>query len=318
MRIVLCTDANNQTVTSLVRRTLDLVDSRPDLTLVGFVTTRPGSFTTTRFSEARRWVRRVGVAAANSDARPFRQTMTRRMRLDLFGLARARDIPVLVPAAGDPSDPAFVAMLVERLQPDVALSYYCYRIWRAPLLDALPQAVNYHDGRLPAYRGVGATSFPIYDGAPESGFSFHRMTYGVDEGPVLVDGAVPIADEPLGGVSRRKADAAAAALPHVLDQIVMVGPGTPQTGPGRYHSTRDLLACVQVPEPRELTAEELLRRLRAFGTVHITIDGRRWPVTRVREGRHGHLTFPVADGRWLTADRVRRLPPRLGGAPLPG
>ncbi|MBM3660781.1 MAG: hypothetical protein FJW95_14955 [Actinobacteria bacterium] len=316
MRIIICTDANNQAVATLVRRTLALVDERPGLEVVGFMTTRPHAFTSTRVREARRWARRVAVAAVDPSTRAVWSALTRRTRIDLFGLARARRVPVLVPPTGDPSDPDFVTTLVERLGPDVALSYYCGRIWRASLLDALPQAVNYHDGTVPEYRGVGATSFSIYDGAPESGFTFHRMTIGIDEGPVLVAGAVPVGDQALAAIDRRKVEAAADALPRVLDRIVTADPGTPQVGSGGYHSARDVLACIHVTHPDAVSAEELGRRVRAFGTVHLTIDGERWPVTRVREGRHGPLAFRVADGRWMSADRVRGLPPRFGGPPF--
>jgi len=82
------------------------------------------------------------------------------------------DIPVLVPSGGNPNAHGFVERLCEQTRAEVALSYYCGTIWRTDLLRAFNQAVNYHDGYLPWYRGVGATSFSIYNGEQESGFTF--------------------------------------------------------------------------------------------------------------------------------------------------
>lgn len=313
MRIVIFTDANNATATALVRATLRVVDRRADLELAGFVTSRPEALRSTRVADARRWARRVAVVAFDPGTRG---ELTVRNRMDLGRLARARGVPLLVPPPPGLNDPAFVARLVDTLRPDAALSYFCTRIWKAPLLEAIPTAVNFHDGRLPDYRGCGATAFSIFEDAGESGFTFHHMIAGIDEGPILVDGAVAIGDRGLTAVERAKAAAAVAVVPEVIDRMTMRDPGRPQTGSGSYFSRADLRAAMQVPDPGALTADELVHRIRAFGWVYVTLDGARWPVTRVRAGRHGRFTFRTADGAWMRVDRVLGLPVRLAH-PLP-
>jgi methionyl-tRNA formyltransferase len=216
-----------------------------------------------------------------------------------------------VPPAEGINDPGFVERLVTTLRPDVGLSCYCTGIWKTPLLEALPQSVNYHDGLLPAFRGVAATSFSIYHGAPQSGFTFHRMTAGIDEGPILVQGAVPVGTRSFAQVDRAKATAAVRALPDVVDAIVTREPGRAQVGPASYFSGRDLVAVRAVPDPGTVPAEELARRIRAFGRVYLAFDGVTWPVTRIRPGRRGRFAFRDPVGEWWTADRIRGLPVRL-------
>lgn len=308
MRIAIFTDANNGTARSLIRATLHLIDARADLECCGFVTSRPDAFRSSRGEEVRRWARRVAVAAF--DPRTASR-LTRRMRIDLHRVARERGIPLLSPGPAGLNDPGFVARVADTLRPDVALSYYGRTIWKAPLLAALPQAVNYHDGLLPEFRGVGATSFSIYRGAAESGFTFHRMVEAIDAGPILVQGAVPIGRRAFLEVDRAKTAAAVAALPAVLDRIVAHDPGRAQTGPGSYFSYREMTEIVHVTDPDTVTTAELERRIRAFEEIRLTLDGAAWPVTRVRPGRHGPLTFRTADGSWCSADRVLGLPPRF-------
>ena len=308
MRILLFTDANNGTSTALVRALLRLGDARADVDVCGIVTSRPEALRSSRWSEARRWARRAVVATF--DPRTAWQ-ITRRTRMNLLATARARGIPVLVPPAAGVNDPGFIARLVATLQPDVGFSCYCTRIWKAPLLEAFPQAVNYHDGLLPAFRGVAATSFSIYQGASRSGFTYHRMSPAIDAGPILVEGSVPVGMRSFAQVDRAKATAAVRALPDAVDAIVARAPGRPQVGPAGYYSARDLGEVAAVPEPGVVTAEDLARRVRAFGVVRLTLDGTVWPVTRIRPGRRGQLAFRTRGGAWCTADRVRGLPVRL-------
>jgi methionyl-tRNA formyltransferase len=308
MRIVLFTDANNATSTALVRALFRLADDRHDLVVCGVVTSRPAVYRSSVRSEARRWARRALVAAA--DPRTAWQ-LTRRQRMDLVATAAARGIPVLVPGSRGINDPEFVEELMTTLRPDAGLSCYCTSIWRAPLLQALPQAVNYHDGLLPAFRGVAATSFSIYLGAPQSGFTFHRMTAGIDEGPILAQGAVPVGARSFAQVDRAKSAAAVRALPDVVTAVVNRDPGRAQVGRASYFSRRDLVALRAVRDPGTVTGDDVARRIRAFGRVYLPFEGEAWPVTRIRPGRHGRFAFRDARGEGWTADRVRGLPIRM-------
>lgn len=317
MRLVIFTDLNNFTTTALIRATLRSVDRRDDFELCGFVTSRPDRFRRHRWRNLRRFVRRLAVAAANLGT-PARLThLARRTRIDLFQVARARAIPVLTPPPAGINDPVFVAEVLGATGADVALSYYCTQIWKRELLGAFDHAVNYHDGFLPWYKGVAATSFSLYHGEPTTGFTFHRMTEGIDAGPILVQGSVTTGDHTMfAEADRRKVAAGVAALPRVLDLIAAGDPGTPQTDAGSYFSGRDLRDVFNVRSPSGLTTTELQRRIRAFGSVRVTIDGVEWPVTRVRPGRPGDaFTFVTADGSYCTADRIRGLPARFARTP---
>ena len=94
---------------------------------------------------------------------------------------------------------AFVHRALPGLRADFALSLICLQIFRAPLLAAFQRAINYHPGALPAYRGLNPTAWSLYRGEALTGFSYHLMTEGIDQGPVVVSGAVPVAS---GGVCR--------------------------------------------------------------------------------------------------------------------
>jgi len=158
--------------------------------------------------------------------------------------------------------------------------------------------------------GVKATSFSISAGEARSEFTFHRMTAGVDEGLILVEGSLPV--DP--GVSLRSvmhatAHAAPAALPLLLDRVAAGEPGTPQSGPAGYFSRADAEAIMAVPRPQELTADELRRRARAFGTVKVTIAGAPVPVTRFGPATpECPLAIRTRDGAVLEPDRIAGLP----------
>jgi hypothetical protein len=75
------------------------------------------------------------------------------------------------------------------------------------------------------------------------------MTEGIDAGPILVQGAVDVDERSaLVEVERRKATAAAAALPRALDLIAAGDPGDPQVGAGSYFSERDYRARIDLAE----------------------------------------------------------------------
>jgi methionyl-tRNA formyltransferase len=59
------------------------------------------------------------------------------------------------------------------------------RILREPLLEATPLGViSCHPGRLPAYRGCTCPEWAVFNDDPICN-TVHRMTAGIDEGPVL-------------------------------------------------------------------------------------------------------------------------------------
>jgi methionyl-tRNA formyltransferase len=314
MRALIFTDVNSPVSAALVLETLRICRLRRDIEICGIVTSAPARFRSSRGRDALRVGRRILVRATSREARVGIRTPM----LNLGRVERRTAIPVLVPPDGNPNDPRFLALLDEHIRPDVALSYFYLRIFRPALLARFDQAVNFHDGLLPRHRGLLATSFSIYEGDAYTGFTFHRMTVDVDCGPILLQGSVPIlAREAVDAVRRRQTAAARAALPQVLELIAAAAPGRPQIGQGSYHSQREAWSMTHLERPTDVTGDELARRLRAFGLLHIRIDGGEYPVTRLRtagsngSSAAGSLSFATADGVRLAVDRLAGLPVRL-------
>jgi methionyl-tRNA formyltransferase len=144
-----------------------------------------------------------------------------------------------VPPARNVNDDAFVGRTLPGLRVDFALVMACLQVFREPLLAALPQAVDYHNGALPAYRGIGATAWSAYRGEPATGISYHRMTPGIDAGPIVIAGEIPVVRATSAAVLEwTKSSLAAAAAGRVLDALVRGDPGVPQTGPGLTRGVR--------------------------------------------------------------------------------
>ena len=77
---------------------------------------------------------------------------------------------------------------------DYLFSIVNYRIVPRELLQIpLRLAINYHDGPLPRYGGVRATTWAIMNGETEHGITWHVMTEQIDGGDILKQHNFPIA-----------------------------------------------------------------------------------------------------------------------------
>lgn len=82
--------------------------------------------------------------------------------------------------------------LVSRFAPDFILNAGTPRILKQSLLDASPIGViNVHPGLLPMFRGCSCVEWAVLLDEP-LGLSVHRMTLGIDEGPVLMTRIMPL------------------------------------------------------------------------------------------------------------------------------
>ncbi|MPZ99056.1 MAG: hypothetical protein GEU80_06900 [Dehalococcoidia bacterium] len=223
-------------------------------------------------------------------------------------IAEVQDVPLLVPPRLQVNHPAFREEL-RALGVDLGLSLYCGQVFRPPLLALFEGGVaNFHNGLLPEYRGLGATAWSIYNGEERTGFTFHWMSPGIDEGAVLLRDSVAVTPErsaPSLEVAKTRA-----AIPHlreVLRCMVAGEPGVPQGDGGRYFSAQDHAVMREVDDPAARTSDELLRRLRAFGSLTITLD-RPYSVTELARvapgGRRPRLAFIAADGVLLAPTRI--------------
>ena len=307
MRLLIFSDSNTPIPANTILATLRAADEHPDLEVCGFVSKHPQRFKRfTPVARARRTTRRALVAAVNHE--PLRRRNKRR-RIDT-SVFTDRGIPVIHPHDGNVNSEDFLERLDRELKPDVGLSYYFGTIFKGPLLERLPQAVNLHPALLPRYRGLRSIEFARYHGESATGLTFHRMAEGIDTGPVLVQKRVAIeSDESLLSLTARIAIVAAAAVPELLDLVRSNAPGEPQSGEASYFSVGDSHRLYTVTNPSDIAYHELQRRLDAFGALRMTIDGCALRVTRLRRAREGaRLAFRTADGMTVAPDRVDGLP----------
>jgi methionyl-tRNA formyltransferase len=81
---------------------------------------------------------------------------------------------------------------LRRLGADVAVSLENALIEEATF--SLPEhgTINVHHGAVPEYRGGPPVFWELADGRHRVGFTVHRIDSGIDTGPVLAEGEVPI------------------------------------------------------------------------------------------------------------------------------
>ena len=123
-------------------------------------------------------------------------------RLTAGGLARARaaGIETLVLehrefASRDLYDAELAAALKSHQVSLVCLAGFM-RLIGAPLLDAFPNAIlNIHPSLLPAFPGVDAQRQALEHGVRISGVTVHLVTGELDNGPIVMQAAVPVLDD---------------------------------------------------------------------------------------------------------------------------
>ena len=119
-----------------------------------------------------------------------------------LSIAGARGIPIETPPTGEPrtrlspdAEAAWVARLREHDVDTVLLAGFM-RILHAPVLDAFSgRVLNIHPSLLPAFAGVDAIGQAWRHGARVTGCTVHLVTAGIDEGPILMQSAVPVLDD---------------------------------------------------------------------------------------------------------------------------
>lgn len=125
--------------------------------------------------------------------------------------AEALGLPVRFPASLK-RDAAAQAAFAE-LDLDVAV-VAAYGLILPPLVLAAPLlgCVNVHASLLPRWRGAGPIQAAILAGDSESGVTIMRMEAGLDTGPILLQGRVPITPQTTAGTLHDELAALGAAL----------------------------------------------------------------------------------------------------------
>ena len=122
-------------------------------------------------------------------------------RPDAAGLARAKAAGVEAIYVNsreysdrDAFDGAIVDILRERQVGLVCLAGFM-RLVGPRLLDAYPQAIlNIHPSLLPSFRGLDAQRQAIDHGVRVTGATVHLVTADLDDGPIVLQAAVPVLD----------------------------------------------------------------------------------------------------------------------------
>ena len=310
-RVVIFCNSASWVPSILIRGTLAALASHDDLKLVAICIPQPQPFARMLW----RHIRERAFFTTRSLSEPaLKQRHTIPVPINLNKWARRFGFRVIIPPEGNINHPHFIARLRNDIRPTIALSFYCLQKFSPNLLEVFRHAINYHNGLLPGYRGLKATAWSVYQGDKETGFTFHRMGKELDEGPILVQGAVPVSpDSSTVDLDLEKAITAANYIPQVLRMVVDGYPGEPQSGKDRYFSRADYVAVTKIPDPSSLSIAELTTRLRAFGGLRIRIGNRWHKATKIRKVperfcNKGQCCFRTSDGVMVEPLRLRNLP----------
>jgi phosphoribosylglycinamide formyltransferase-1 len=122
-------------------------------------------------------------------------------RAEAAGLRRAREagIEAVYVSPRDHADrnayDAALATLLRERQIDLVCLAGFMRLVGSPLLDAFPERVlNIHPSLLPAFPGLHAQRQAIEHGVRVSGATVHLVTSALDDGPIVLQAAVPVLD----------------------------------------------------------------------------------------------------------------------------
>lgn len=240
----------------------------------------------------------------------------RAMSQDLYSIGKRYNIEVIVPPDRNINAPRFIKYLQDRYNPTFALSFGCPQIFGNSLLCIFKAALNNHNGLLPGYRGWAATEWSIYNNENTTGFSYHTMTPEVDVGPVLCTGRVPIGNRSLNQIQLEKYELATTLLEDALKALLNGAPGTNQIGKGQRFGRKETQKITDINEPSHITWPELQRRLRAFGSIWLTLNGEAFMVTKCKRlaakmEMNRTNRFITKDGVPVAATRFAWLPFQL-------
>lgn len=152
--------------------------------------------------------------------------------------------------------------IIRKYSPDLILNHMPQRI-KLPLIQIPPKGiVNIHPAILPDYQGMGSNLWPLIDGFPYHGASFHYITSEeIDVGPVIAAVRYPIrkGDSVL-SLNVNSRIVAAHLINHVIGRFTNNGSvgARPQTG-GIYH---------------KLPGKDALKKMKDKGHDYISGDDR--------------------------------------------
>ncbi|MDO8302358.1 MAG: bifunctional UDP-4-amino-4-deoxy-L-arabinose formyltransferase/UDP-glucuronic acid oxidase ArnA [Sedimentisphaerales bacterium] len=145
-------------------------------------------------------------------------------------LAASKGIPIFAP--DDINHPMWVEK-IKAMKPDIMFSFYYRNVIKKPLLDIPSKGcLNLHGSLLPAYRGRCPINWVLVNGETETGVTLHYMTPRPDDGDIVTQKQILIADDDTAKTLHLKSAQASAVL---LDEILPLikkgkAPRSPQDG----------------------------------------------------------------------------------------
>lgn len=115
--------------------------------------------------------------------------------------------------------------IVERHPADLLVSVSCPQIIRKKVLDRFPRGgINVHSAPLPRYRGLMPAFWTLYHGETETAVTVHRLADKLDNGAILLQRPVAVAEDETWESLVRKTKAAAGEA--LLEAIAALEKGT--------------------------------------------------------------------------------------------
>lgn len=306
-RLLLVTDETQFIPPLMVPELLKCIERREDFKLVAVCLTTPRSVSElVRGWWTKRFERRLQeVFSTTKSCWPWPKALW------LRNLSRRYGFPIIAPPNGNLSDDTFLREIQQEYRPTLILN--CYGLVKLPVefLALADIAVNYHNGKLPEYRGVRATNLSVYHGDLTTGFTFHHMTEGLDEGAILIEGNIPVfPGQKVFDLEHAKAKAASDCFNELLNAMTKRETGRPQLGTPGFFSRRDWRKIRAIDEPQEMESDEIRRRLEAFSVLKICIEGHWYDITELAlsEKESDRHRFRTSDGVWLRPARYGFLP----------
>jgi methionyl-tRNA formyltransferase len=217
--------------------------------------------------------------------------------------------------------------LLRSYGPDLALcSGFSWKLDAETLAVPRLGIVNGHPSLLPQWRGPNPFGWTFRSGANELGFTFHVMDTGLDTGPILAQGSVPLTDDDsMATLFDRLPGLVADLLPRALARIEAGDRGDPQSEEGASYAAlyEDGYAEIDWTQPARAVHNQLRswflptvsgimgplttldsERVRVLETKLVEADSSGAPGTVLERGRDG-LLVACGDG----AIRVLRAEP---------
>lgn len=126
-------------------------------------------------------------------------------------------------------------------QIDLAVSIFYGKIIKPRFINKCKEIVNLHNGPLPKYRGVRPINWALKNNETTHGVTIHRITPGVDDGPIFGQVIFPIYPEweEVGDVYWRALSYGARLFSDIFPLIPWIKPVPQDESCATYYSNQD-------------------------------------------------------------------------------